>query len=633
MPRAVIGLSATLVSLAVGFAILAAPPAPRTDKLGSKIEHLTLRDADGNNLPAPDAVATVVVFLSFECPVSNNYASTLSNLAKDYGPKGVTFAAVSTGDASAAEIAKKASEFRLGFPIVRDDGFRLTVALQAATTPEAFVLDRHDILRYRGRIDDGYTDRLKQNRSVKSHDLQNALDDLLAGKPVREPATVAVGCPIQRDEPRTASDAKITYYRDVLPVLQANCQSCHRPGAAGPFSLMTYKQAVNWAGDIKDYTHSRKMPPWKPAEGLDFTGERKLSDNDVATLAAWADAGAPAGDPKDAPPPVQFTEGWALGPPDLIVTVPEEFQVGAGGRDLFRVFVLPTGLTEDKYVSAFQVRPGNPRVVHHTLNFIDTTGAARALEQKERDRNKEADEPDAGPGYSVAMGTGIRPTGAIGGWAPGQMPHVLPDGVGYYLPKHSDIVVQVHYHRTGKVEKDQTSIGFYFAKKPVTQTMQSLPAGMAPALRLLMFAIPPNDERFEVKRSLWVTQDCNLHSVLPHMHLLGRQIAVTMTPPDGPTTTLVAIKDWDYNWQETYYFKEPIRVKAGTRFDVTAVYDNSRKNPNNPFDPPQTVRFGEQTTNEMIFGFLGVTGDRPGRVRYSIERPDPPPPAPRGDRP
>src|SRR5436190_6751142 len=192
MRRAVTGISATVVLLAVVLGTPAAPPGPRTEKLGSKIEHLTLRDADGKNLRLSDAKATVVVFLSFECPVSNAYAGTLANLAKEYGTKGVTFVAVSAGDAGAAEIAKKASDFRLGFPIIKDDGFALTAALQATTTPEAFVLDRHDILRYRGRIDDGYAERLKPNRTVKSRDLQNALDDLLAGRPVREPATVAV---------------------------------------------------------------------------------------------------------------------------------------------------------------------------------------------------------------------------------------------------------------------------------------------------------------------------------------------------------------------------------------------------------------------------------------------------------
>src|SRR5205085_5343775 len=221
----------------------------------------------------------------------------------------------------------------------------------------------------------------------------------------------------------SAGDAKVTYYRDVLPILQANCQGCHRAGAAGPFALTTYKQAATWADDIKEYTRARKMPPWKPVDGPKFNHERKLSDKEIATLVAWADAGSPAGDPKDAPPPASFPDGWALGPPDLVLTVPDEFQVGASGRDLFRVFVLPTGLTEDKFVAAFQVKPGNPRVVHHTLNFIDVGGGARALEAKERDRPKTADERDVGPGYSVAMGVGIRPRGAIGGWAPGQMPH------------------------------------------------------------------------------------------------------------------------------------------------------------------------------------------------------------------
>jgi hypothetical protein len=385
---------------------------------------------------------------------------------------------------------------------------------------------------------------------------------------------------------------------------------------------MTFKQAANWASDIKEYTQTRKMPPWKPVAGPAYAHERKLTDAEIATLAAWADANCPEGNPADAPPPRKFPQGWQLGTPDLVLTVPEDFTVGPGGTDLFRCFVLPTGLTEDKAVVAFEVRPGNPRVVHHTLNFVDTAGQARKLEQQQREKDKDdKDVQDFGPGYSVKMGIGFLPRGGISGWAPGQMPRYLPDGVGYALPKNSDIVIQTHYHRTGRVEKDRTQIGFYFAQGPVRQTITPLVIG--PKLRnvidFLRFNIPADDEHYVVKGSIWAAEDCTILSVMPHMHLIGREIKVTMTPPDGPATTLVAIKDWDYNWQETYFFKEPIRVKAGTRFDVEGVYNNTATNPNNPFNPPQAIRFGEQTTNEMCFGFLQAVGDKPGPVHYYID--------------
>ncbi|MFO0807456.1 MAG: redoxin domain-containing protein [Gemmataceae bacterium] len=590
---------------------------PSTDKIGHKID-LPITDADGRVQSPPVARATVIVFLSFDCPVSNSYIEPLNELARTFAPQGVSFLGFCPTSVPAEEVAKQVKEYALTFPVYRDHKLLAVDALKAASTPEAFVLDKNSVLRYRGRIDNGYAARLKKNAHVTERDLKDALEDVLAGRPVRTPATAPIGCAIARVKPVAISNAAVTYHRDVQPVLQAHCQSCHRPGAVGPFSLMTYGQAVNWATDIKEYAQARKMPPWKPVEVLPTTHDRRLPEKDIATLVKWVDLGMPQGDPQDAPPPATFSDGWHLGQPDLVLTVPAEFVVGPSGADLFRVFVLPTGLMEDKFVTAYEVKPGNARVVHHTLNFIDTAGAARELEAQEKSKPLEG-EYDRGPGYSVRMGVGIRPRGAVGGWAPGQVPTYLPEGTGYFLPKNSDLVLQVHYHRTGKVEKDKTSVGLYFAKKPVEKAMQGLAVGLANPLDLLTFAIPAGNDHFVVKRSLWTAEDCTLYSVLPHMHLIGRSVKLTMTPPQGATKSLIAIADWDYNWQETYYFKEPLRVPAGTRFDIEAVYDNSTKNLNNPNDPPKPVRFGEQTTNEMCFGFLGVTGDKPGAVHFYID--------------
>jgi mono/diheme cytochrome c family protein len=598
-----------------------ATPLAETTKLNTRID-LPIRGADGKPIRLPDGKATVVVFLSFDCPVSNSYAATLSDLAKEYEPKGVGFVGLCPCDATAAEVEKQARDFHVGFPIYKDDGLAAADVLKAATTPEVFLLDRHSVLRYRGRIDNGYYARLKKSPQVTSHDLKNALDDLLAAKPVRQPATPTVGCPIVRQTPvaHAPGPPAATYYRDIAPILQAHCQGCHRPGEVGPFALTSYKQAVKWASDIKDYTRDGRMPPWKPAEAAHaFAGDRRLADKDIATLAAWVDAGTPEGDPRDAPPPATFVTGWQLGPPDLVLAAPADFTVGPSGTDLFRCFVLPTGLTEDKYVVAYEVRPGNRRVVHHTLNFIDVNGRGRALERDQHEKDKEAEEDlqDHGPGYSRRMGVGFLPRGGIGGWAPGQQPHVVPDGVGFALPKNSDIVLQVHYHRTGRVETDRSQIGFYFAKKPVERTIE--PVVISPSIRNpLNFFIPPGVDSYPIKGSIWLADDCTVYSVMPHMHLIGRQIKVTMTPPGGKPETLIAIKDWDYNWQETYYFKQPFRAKAGTRFDIEGTYNNSRSNPFNPSDPPAVVRFGEQTTNEMCFGFMQTSGDKPGPVHWYI---------------
>ncbi|HET6574523.1 MAG TPA: hypothetical protein VFG68_13025, partial [Fimbriiglobus sp.] len=308
-----------------------------------------------------------------------------------------------------------------------------------------------------------------------------------------------------------------------------------------------------------------------------------------------------------------------------------EYHVGAAGKDIFRCFVLPTGLTEDKYIVGFEVKPGNPRVVHHTLNFWDRSGQGRKLQAQEQARKVRPTDEDHGPGYSVAMGVGFFPErggapsfGGFGGWAPGQMATRLPKGTGYYLPKGSDVIIQTHYHRTGKPESDRLKIGLYFAKKPVEKVWQSLAIGPRPenirqvlGLERSPLQIPAGESAHKVKASAWLLNDATVHAVMPHMHLIGRQIKVSMTPPGGETITLVNVPDWDYNWQETYWFKTPIQAPEGTRIDVEAVYDNSLSNPNNPFNPPRTITFGEQTTNEMMFGFVSVTPASDGRVRVS----------------
>ncbi|HZT80048.1 MAG TPA: redoxin domain-containing protein [Gemmataceae bacterium] len=587
---------------------------PSNAKLGARIPDVALKSADGKPLSLhgfKDKKAVVVVFLNFDCPVSNSYAQPLALLARQYGDRGVAFLGVCCNpDEDAAALAKHVKEFAIPFPVAKDDRFAAADALKADTTPSAFVLDHNFVLRYRGRIDDEWQARLKRNQKIRSHDLRKALDELLAGKPVSAPATEPVGCPLQ-GEKQVKKTGDVTYYRDVLPILQNNCQSCHRPGEVGPFSLLTYRQAVTWAQDIKDYTHSRQMPPWKITEGVAYQNERKLSDEEIATLAKWVDAGTPEGDPKDAPPPVKFTTGWQLGEPDLVLEPKGDFVLGPGGRDLFRCFVLPTNLPEDKYVVAIEVRPGNPRVVHHTLNFIDVTGQGRKLEekaQKDEQGKKDADF-DRGPGYSMAMGIGFLPRGGLSGWAPGQRPYQVPKGFGFLLPKGADVIMQVHYHRDGRLEKDRTRIGLYFAKS--NEGVRQFQGGV---IQGRFFAIPANQERYKVTGTLNVPSDCTLHSIMPHMHLLGKEIKVTLRPPEGDARTLLAIKDWDYNWQETYFLKEPLKLKAGSKLEVEAFYDNSAKNPNNPNNPPKVVLFGEQTTNEMCFVFLGATSDKPGRI-------------------
>lgn len=589
-----------------------------SNRIGERFDQLAAADFGGKPITIKNAAgksATIVAFLSFECPVSNNYLELLNALAKEHAGR-VALIGIVPGDGDSAEIQKQVAEYKLQFPVYLDPKLATAQSLRAKMTPEVFVLDAEMRLRYRGRIDDSFSARMRRNPRQEKNDLKDALADVLAGREVRVAVTEPIGCPLGTPTAAVATISNINYHRDVAPILQKHCQSCHRPGEVGPFSLLTYSQAAKWAGDIKEYTQSKQMPPWMPIGGPGYKNERKLTDIEISTLAQWADAGAPEGNPDDSPKPRQFTQGWQRGTPDLILTPSESFHLAATGRDIFRCFVIPTGLTEDKWVVGFELRPGNPKIVHHTLHFFDTSGKAREMNEQERQRGRDPDAKDYGPGYSVGMGVGFIPSpsvgnevrrfGGMGGWAPGQQPNFLPEGCGWLLPKGADFIIQTHYHRDGREQDDRTQIGLYFAKKPIAQPWQTVTVNGMRGLTI----IPAGKPDYVSKGAVYLSTDAIIHSVMPHMHLIGKQIKVTMTPPGGEPTVLVEIPNWDYNWQETYWFKEPIRAKAGTKIEVEAMYDNSTANPNNPRNPPAPVFVGEQTTNEMLFAFLGVTSTK-----------------------
>jgi hypothetical protein len=392
-----------------------------------------------------------------------------------------------------------------------------------------------------------------------------------------------------------AAGEEITFNKHVAPILFKNCAGCHRPGEVGPFPLLTYKDAAKRAGFLKDVTSSRRMPPWPAEAGYgQFHDERRLADADIQTLARWADTGAKEGEPRDLPPAPTFPEGWQLGQPDLVLKMPEAFTVPAGGRDVFRCFVLPTNLTENRTVAAVEFRPGNRRIVHHALFFLDSTGAAR----------KKA-EGNPGQGYASFGGIGIIPTGSLGGWAPGAFPRLLPDGMGKRLPKGSDLVLQIHYHPSGKEELDQSTIGIFFTKKPVKQIVMGIPM----VNRKLY--IPAGESRHKVTTSFTVPVDVHAIGIAPHMHLVGREMKVSATLPNGKAEPMIWIKDWDFNWQGQYRYAKPVALPKGTRIDLEAYYDNSEGNPKNPNNPPKLVKWGEQTTDEMCLCGVQVVTDNP----------------------
>jgi uncharacterized protein (TIGR03437 family) len=387
-----------------------------------------------------------------------------------------------------------------------------------------------------------------------------------------------------------------TFNKEVVRIFQANCQTCHHPGDIAPFSLTNYKEARPWAQAIREQVLLKKMPPWKPAPGCgDFSDARGLTQDEINTIVAWVDGGAPEGNAADLPPPLEFPDGWSLGAPDLVVQSDVEYSPPTTG-DMYRCFSVPvSALRGDRWISAVAVKPGNAKIVHHVIAYADPTGASVAL-----------DDRDSGPGYTCFGGPGFSNTDLLGGWAPGSRGYFAPNGTGIKLANDSRVVIQVHYHPTGEKETDRTPVGLYFSKSPVQRQLQVLP------LVNTTFSIPPGAKNYEVTASFTIPSllSARMWAVTPHMHLLGRKIKVELTKPGATTPDcLVDIPDWDFNWQGTYLYKNPIELAGGSRLRLTCVYDNSTDNPHNPNNPPKTVRWGEETTDEMALAFVGFTLD------------------------
>ncbi len=403
--------------------------------------------------------------------------------------------------------------------------------------------------------------------------------------------------------PVLAADAPPTFHRDVERILQNNCQDCHRPGQVAPFSLLTFDQASKRGGDLASVTHDRRMPPWPASTevGGPFRDARVLPPAQIATIAAWVEAGCPEGDPADAPPPRTFKSGWTLGEPDLILTAPETFTLQADGPDEQRIYVIPTGMTEGRWVVGVEYKPGNAKVVHHIIGGVDTKKRGRVLDQA-----------DPKPGYKAFGGFGFLPDGFMLGWSPGRNESFAPRGTGRYMPANSDFLMQVHYHPSGKPEADRTQVGIYFAKEPVDKEVSVrmiAPArggllGLVPSLR-----IPANEANHEVVGTMTLDEDRRLVGITPHMHWLGKDFQMKATLPDGTERILIRVDRWDFNWQGVYDLVESILLPRGTRVDMLAHFDNSASNPANPSKPPVDVRWGEQTTDEMCIGFLYFTRD------------------------
>jgi Flp pilus assembly protein TadD len=402
------------------------------------------------------------------------------------------------------------------------------------------------------------------------------------------------------------------FAHDVAPIVYGNCAACHRPGGTGPFSLLSYQDVRKRAAQIAAVTHSRYMPPWLPDEGHgDFADERRLTDREIQILAQWAAAGAPEGPAAEAPKPPEFPGGWQLGTPDLVLEAAAPFAVPAAGPDLFWNFLFTPKLAAGRYVKAIEIRPGNPRVVHHANLLVDRAGSAHR-----------AAEAGSG-GFSGMDLTVVRspfdPDGHFLFWKPGLPPHVEPDGFAWRLLPGDTLVLNTHLHPSGKPEEARPSIGIYFTDAPPKHFPLLVQLEHDSALR-----IPAGARDFVVSDDFTLPMDVDVLAVYPHAHYLGKLLEGYATLPDGTRKWLIRIPDWDLNWQAVYYYREPVMLPQGTVVSMRFHYDNSAANVRNPNSPPRMVEAGNQTTDEMGHLWLELLphggGDRRLELQQAVMR-------------
>lgn len=372
-----------------------------------------------------------------------------------------------------------------------------------------------------------------------------------------------------------AETREVTFSRDVAPVLYQHCVSCHRPGEAAPMSLITFAEARPWAKSIARQVLNREMPPWHadPRYGR-FANERRLSGEEIEVVRAWVDGGAKEGSPADLPAAPTFVEGWQIGEPDVVLAMPEEFPVPADGVLPYTNYRIATRFTEDKYIQAAEIRPGDRRVVHHCVVYVH--------------------DPDGGPLSWL--------DNWVVGYAPGRNFGAYPPGTAKLIKKGSVLIMNLHYTPMGVPTTDRTSVGFVFAKEPVEKIAITAIAGTR------AIDIAPGDPNHEVRASFLFEKNSHIRGLNPHMHARGKDFLYTLVRPDGSSQVLLSVPEFDFAWQTGYRLEEPISAPAGSRLEAVAHFDNSANNPDNP-DPTQRVGYGDQTWDEMMAGYVEFTVD------------------------
>ncbi len=545
-------------------------------KIGRTIPPFSAAAIDNTTFHSADhkEQVLVVAFLGVECPLANLYAPNLRALARHYQGKSVGVIAVNSNAQDTLEQARAQSRANgLTFPVLKDAGNAVADAFGAERTPEVFVLDAARTVRYRGMLDDQYGYRERRAQATKTYVI-DAVDALLKSEAVAVAETPVQGCHIGRVT-KPSEAAKSSYYRDVLPILQNRCQQCHRHGEIGPFALSDYEVVRDWGTTIRDAVTERRMPPW-PADPKigKFQNDCSLTEQEINAITQWVDEGCPQGDPAEKPAEKKFVEGWNIGKPDRIFSMPESFHVPATGVIEYKNFYVSPVFTKDTWVQGVECRFGNHTVVHHMLVLLDFP--------KDHSRSQDG-----------------LVNGFFAAGAPGGSYFLFPQGYAKKIPKGARLRFQMHYTPNGTAAEDLSRFGIVLAKGNSSKEVQTFALGKPDIL------IPAGDADHMEWASQTIPADITLTALMPHMHVRGKSFSFFLQRPNGEKEPLLSVPRWDFNWQYQYELSQPLVVTRGSKLIVEAHWDNSANNPNNIL-PLVDVRFGEQTFDEMFIGYINA---------------------------
>jgi len=550
--------------------------------VGRIVADLSLKTLQGTEIKLSSAAGKnglVIALFSASCPISGKLAPEIARLEKDLKAQGVAMLLVNAPPGQKVEdVTKFTTDHKLVSTVASDADGKLAQQLAATTTTEVFLLDAARTLVYRGAVNDqyglGYTKDKPQH-----HYLRDAVAAMLRGEPAEVVATSAPGCALDLPTQKAVvASAPVTYHRDIARILQANCVECHHQGGVGPFALDSYEAVIEHAGMIRKQVERGAMPPWfaAPLEGLThspWSNDRSLSERDRTDMLAWLSSDRAKGDVADAPKPRVFPSEWSIGKPDAIIAAAKPISIKAEGTMPYQYVTVTTEFPEDHWVRGYEILPTAREVVHHVIVSVHEKGS------KVRGGGDEGTQ-----GYWAA-------------YVPGNTKQVYPEGFARKLPAGATVSFQIHYTPNGKAVEDTMRMGLLFSKEPPKYVIHTT------ALPNARLSIPPGEANHIEVAQRTLPTDVNVMAWMAHMHVRGKAFKFEVTLPGGKTETLLDIPKYDFNWQLRYDYAMPHFLPRGSTVKITAVYDNSTGNPANP-DPTKTVRWGQQTFDEMMIGYM-----------------------------